>query len=137
MSDTHSPNVVRHLELIQDVIRRMAGNSFAVRRWSVATTAALVGAAIVTEEAMIAFTAAVPAILYWHLDAYYLHQERWFRALYDKVRTEPNDVEPFSMATLWSPEKGGSLWATFWSLTEWLSHAPLLIVAIVTGLALY
>ena len=136
MTDTHSPNVVRHLEMIQAVIRRMASNSFAIRRWSISTVAVLVGAGIATNEWAVAFGAALPSILYWLLDAYYLRQERWFIALYDKVRMDPNEVEPFSMETRWSPKRGASFKAAFASSTERLSHLPLLIVAVVAGLVL-
>lgn len=85
---------------------------------------------------MIAFVAAVLAALYWILDAYYLLRERRFRALYDKVRTTPDDVDPFSMATPWSPEKGRSLWATFRSPTELLSHIPLVAVAVAVAIVM-
>ena len=85
---------------------------------------------------MIAFVAAVLAVLYWLLDAYYLLRERRFRALYDKVRTTPDDVEPFSMATPCSPEKGRSLWATLWSPTELLSHIPLVAMAVAVAIVM-
>lgn len=136
MTDKHSPNVVRHLEMIQDVILRMASNSFAIKRWSISTTAALVGAATVTGQPPIAFGACAPAMLYWILDAYYLSQERWFRALYDQVRLEPDAVEPFSMETSWTPASGESFIVAFVSKTEWLSHAPLVVVAAAVGIVL-
>lgn len=136
MPDKHSPNVVRHLEMIQDVIRRMASNSFAIRRWSISTIAALVGAAVATDEPVLAFGATLPGILYWGLDTYYLNRERWFRALYDKVRTSPDKVKPFSMKTRWPPKEQASYQATFLSGTELLSHLPLLIVTIVAGVVL-
>ena len=136
MTNTHSGNAVRHLEMIQDVIRRMASDSFAIRRWSISTTAALVGAAIATGEPAIAFVAWVSILTYWVLDTYYLREERWLRTLYDKVRREPADVEPFSMETLWPPTTGASFKATLVSRTELLSHAPLLIVSAAVGLFL-
>ena len=43
--------------------------------------------------------AAVPVILFWALDGYYLHQERRFRALYNSVRAlDESDID-FSMDT--------------------------------------
>ena len=136
MSEAHSANVVRHLEMIQDVIRRLADNSFTVRRWSIGAAGALIGAAVVSDEPVIAFVGAAMATVFWVLDAYYLRQERWFRALYDKVRAEPDAVEPFAMATRWPPERGSSFRSTFFSLTEWLSHLPLVLAAVAVGLVL-
>ncbi len=136
MTEPLSPNVVRHLEMIQDVISRMADNSFTVRRWSIGATGALIGAAVVTDGPVIAFVGAVMAVAFWGLDAYYLRQERWFRALYDKVRAEPDAVEAFAMATKWPPTRGASLPANFLSLTEWLSHLPLVLAAVAVGLVL-
>ena len=136
MTEQHSPNIVRHLEMIQTVIHRMADNSFAIRRWSIGTAGALIGVAVATDEPVIAFVGAAMATAYWALDAYYLRQERWFRALYNKVRSEPGAVELFTMATRWPPAHGASFWATFLSRTEWLAHLPLALAAVAAGLAL-
>ena len=136
MTEPHSPTVVRHLEMIQDVVRRMADNSFAIRRWSIGAAGALIGAAFVTDEAAIAFVGAAMATAFWALDAYYLRQERWFRALYDKLRAESDAVEPFSMETRWPSACGASFRATFLSPTEWLSHLPFALAAVTAGLVL-
>ena len=53
-------NQVKHLEIIQSVITRMAEDSFAVRRWSIPTTAALVALAFAEDEAILAFAAISP-----------------------------------------------------------------------------
>ena len=102
----------------------------------IGAAAALVGAAVATDEPAIAFIGAPMATVFWVLDASYLRQERWFRALYDKVRAEPDVVEPFAMATRWPPQRGASFRATFFSLTEWLSHFPLVLTAVAAGLVL-
>ncbi len=136
MTEPHSPNVVRHLEMIQDVVRRIADSSFAIRRWSIGAAGALVGTAVVTDEPTIAFVGSAMATAFWVLDAYYLRQERWFRALYDKVRAEPDAVEPFAMETRWPPARGASLRATFFSPTQWVSHFPLVVATVAAGLVL-
>jgi len=85
-----------HLELLQHVISRMASNSFALKGWSVTVTAALLGLAAKDSNPRFAIIALYPALAFWGLDAYYLRQERRFRALYDAVRTNTS-VEPFAM----------------------------------------
>ena len=86
----------KHLELLQPVISRMASNSFAVKGWSVTVTAALLGLAAKDSNPGFAIIALYPALAFWGLDAYYLRQERRFRALWDAVRSD-SDVQPFAM----------------------------------------
>ena len=87
---------VKHLEMLQPVISRMASNSFALKGWSVTLTAALLGLAAHGSNPGFAIVAFYPALAFWGLDAYYLRQERRFRALYDAVRTNA-DVQAFCM----------------------------------------
>jgi hypothetical protein len=86
----------KHLDLLQSVISRMASNSFALKGWSVTVTAALLGLAAKDSSPGFAIIAFYPALAFWGLDAYYLRQERRFRALYDAVRKDVV-VEPFAM----------------------------------------
>jgi hypothetical protein len=43
------------------------------------------------------YLAYFPALFFWGLDGYFLHQERLFRALYDFVRMLPENAIDFSM----------------------------------------
>jgi len=94
---------VKHLELIQSVVTRMAGNSALFKGWSVTLSAALIGLAAAKDARIqYALLGCFPPILFAILDAFYLRQERLFRKLYDRVR-KTNDVEwekdPFTMDT--------------------------------------
>lgn len=105
MSDEQ--RVLEHLKMIQDVINRMAANSFRLRGWSVVLLGAwLVFAARTTvisiakkseEVVLLAVVVAIPFLLLFWLDGYYLWQERLFRRLYDDVRKK--DTTGFSMDT--------------------------------------
>ena len=77
---------VKHLEFIQAVIKRMAGNSFQIKAWAVVLVSALLGFGVQQESAGFAVIAVFPAVVFWTLDAFYLRQERLFRELYDAVR---------------------------------------------------
>lgn len=90
---------LKHLELIQGVINRMASNSFRLKEWSVVLVSALLFMAAREDSGVVALIGLVPAVVFWGLDAYFLRQERLFRALYDHVRMlEPHDID-FSMKT--------------------------------------
>ncbi len=90
---------IRHLEMIQDVIRRMTVNSFLLKGWSVVLASAMFALAAAGAAPGIALVALVPALVFWSLDAFYLRQERLFRLLYDSVRSASSDETDFDMRT--------------------------------------
>lgn len=92
------PNQIKHMEMIQAVITRLAGNSFLVKGWAVTIATALLGFAVSRNESRLAWIALAPVLLFWWLDAYYLYAERLFRGLYEQVRRSDPKVEPFYMA---------------------------------------
>lgn len=77
---------MKHLELIQGIISRMAQNSFQLKGWTVTLIAALFALAARDADDKYIILAYFPAIVFWILDSYYLSQERYFRYLYDEVR---------------------------------------------------
>ncbi len=89
-------NKRKHLQLIQDVINRMSSNSFLLKGWSISLITAVVGIAVTTnsekDRASLLLVATVLVLVFWLLDAYYLHQERCYRVLYAKVQ-EKNESE--------------------------------------------
>lgn len=125
----------KHLDLIQGVITRMAGNSFSVKTWAVGLIAVLGGLAAKDADSRLACALLFPVVCFWGLDAYYLRQERLFRKLYEKV------VAQDAKATLYSLNPGpfangvdGTLKVAWSSTVRWL-HLPILLFVI--GLILY
>jgi hypothetical protein len=90
---------LKHLELLQSVISRMASNSFLLRGWSVTLAAALFALAAKDTNHKLIAIAYYPTLIFWILDGYFLSQERLFRALYGKVRKLPEADIDFSMDT--------------------------------------
>ncbi len=101
--DQKTELIIKHMEMIQNIVVRMANNSFMIKGWSLTIISALLGLAASAKNSSLAYIAYLPAIAFWGLDAYFLSQERYFRRLYSKVReqlvkTEIADpVESFSM----------------------------------------
>ncbi|MCY4238618.1 MAG: hypothetical protein OXC93_09735 [Rhodospirillaceae bacterium] len=88
---------LKHLELIQAVINRLASDSFRMKGWTVVVIAALF-VLLARQNAFDAgYIALVPIVAFWGLDGYFLWQERLFRAHYDNVRTLPAENIDFSM----------------------------------------
>jgi len=88
-----------HLEMIQGVINRLSSNSFLLKGWSVVLVSALFALAAEGSNVSFVLIAYFPAVIFWGLDGYFLHQERLFRALYDRVRILAEEEIDFSMNT--------------------------------------
>jgi hypothetical protein len=81
----------KHLEFIEGIISRLAGNSFQMKSWNVALATAAVGLeAAKDSKPTLGVLAVVPAIAFWCLDAYYLAQESLHRCLYKKAVATPS-----------------------------------------------
>jgi hypothetical protein len=95
-------DAIKHLEFIQNIITRMANNSFLLKGWTVTLVAALFALAAQNANLDFVYLAFFPIVAFWVLDAYYLRQERLFRSLYNNIRNKDDSIiqsEPFTMNT--------------------------------------
>lgn len=92
-------NKYKHLDFLQAAIGRMAGNLFLLKGWSITLIAALFALSAKDANKLYVVLAYYPLFVFWVLDGYFLAQERRFRALYDHVRTLPDNQIDFSMDT--------------------------------------
>lgn len=124
-------NKLKHLELVQGIINRMAGNSFALKGWAVTLVAGIFALASKDTDKMYFLIAYVPILVFWGLDTYYLLQERLFRSLYDKVRNTEEEKIDFNMDTFlpeFNTDKNKYL-NCFISKTELWFYFPLALVS--------
>jgi len=75
----NDPAVIRHVDIYQGLIARMAGNSAACKQWAIALVSAVLVLVANDGQTHFAVLAGVPAILFAFLDAYYLALEKQFR----------------------------------------------------------
>jgi hypothetical protein len=128
-------NSRKHLDLIQGVINRLAGNSFSVKTWAVGLIAVLGGLAAKDADARLAIALLFPALCFWGLDAYYLRQERLYRKLYEKAVKEDPRAPVYSLnATPFESEVGGIGKVALSPTVRWL-HLPIMVF--VVGLIVY
>ncbi len=125
---------IAHLQMIQAVVTRMAGNSFRVKGWTVTLVTALLALAAVDSNRFLVHVAYLPAAMFWALDAYFLRQERLFRKLYDHVREAKDATVDFSMDT--HPFNVGTTWSVAWSQTLCLFHGTITTTIIAVMLVL-
>jgi len=76
---------LKHLEILQATITRMANNSFLIKGWCITLVAAILALASQGSNQRIILISYLPIIMFWILDAYFLRQERLFRKLYEKI----------------------------------------------------
>lgn len=115
---------MKHLEMIQTTVSRMANNSFLIKGWSVTLVAALFALAAKDSEQNYVYISYLPVVMFWSLDGYFLNQEKLFRKLYDSVRV--NTQTDFSMNTL--PFAKSCKWMdTAFSQTLLLFHGAILL----------
>ena len=124
-------NKLKHLEMIQGIINRMASNSFALKGWAVTLVAGIFALASKDTDKIYFLIAYVPIVVFWFLDSYYLLQERLFRSLYGKVRQLPENEIDFDMNTKRDEFKSekNTFNACLFSVTEAGFYIPLAIVS--------
>lgn len=88
-----SPEVIaelrlKHLEMLQGAIARMATYSASLKNYCITTVTAISGFAISLQSPLIAMIAILPTLIFALLDGQYLRNERRFRKLFDRVRRE-------------------------------------------------
>lgn len=74
--------MLKEIEIIQDIIKRMAFNSFMIKGWAI--TLVVVSLLLKRTEYQV-WIAFIPLLVFWFLDAYFLWQERMYRKLYEWV----------------------------------------------------
>jgi len=75
--------MLKEIDIIQDIIKRMAFNSFMIKGWAI--TLVVVTLLLKGTEKYQVWLAFIPLIVFWFLDAYFLWQERMYRKLYEWV----------------------------------------------------
>jgi hypothetical protein len=79
----YKESMLKEIDIIQDIIKRMAFNSFMIKGWAI--TLVVVTLLLKSTEKYQVWIAFIPLIVFWFLDAYFLWQERMYRKLYEWV----------------------------------------------------
>ena len=128
---------LKHLEMLQNIIDRMADNSFSLKGWSVVLVSALFALAASDSNTYFVYLAYLPSIMFWILDGYFLWQERLFRKLYDRVRAASESEIDFSMDTSSVRGEVSSWIGTMFSRTLLIYHGTILgAVVVITVITL-
>lgn len=121
---------IAHLGFIQAVISRMGGNSFLLKGWSVTLVAAIFALSAKEADHRFVMMAYFPILIFWILDAFFLHQEKLFRKLYEEVASGRQPSDHFSMNTNVVKDKVGSIAAVAFSKTLLPFHGLIALIVL-------
>jgi hypothetical protein len=116
---------IAHLGFIQGVINRMGLNSFLAKGWTATLTAAVFALSDRKSDARFILIALLPVAMLWLLDAFFLHEEKLFRKLYEKVASGAISSQNFSMDTRNVRKEVGSEIQVFFSKTLLLYYGTI------------
>lgn len=126
----------KHLEFVQAVITRQAGNAFLIKGWALTVVSGLLGLAISTKGWGPAGVAFAPIAGFAFMDAYYLRQERLYRCLWNAIISTDGQVADFSMDARSYRQSDGCSWsAVLFSATVFGFYVVLMAVTIVVLVA--
>ena len=128
---------IKSMEFCQDIIKRMADNSFRLKQFfllAVTAIATIFSKFIFSEKLQYQFNIdnllfLIPLFIFPYLDAYYLKQERLFREIYNDFMTSINDKivrKPFDM----KPTKNQRSQFSIWNVIFSVSVAPFYFIII-------
>lgn len=121
---------MKHLEMIQGVILRMANNSASMKGLCITLVSATMAVGATTNQPLIALLAMMIALLFSVMDCFYLVLERRYRKLYDEVRRETEVLPDFRMDVSGRFQEGEA-WQAYRSRSIAGMYLP---VAVVSGL---
>ena len=123
---------LKHLEMIQGIINRMAHCSFLLKGWSVILFSGLFALAAKDANPLFVYLAYLPVTAFWILDGYYLYQERLYRKLYGHVRQQKPEVIDFKMDAERFKGSDKATWPeSIMSKTMLLFHGVLILTIII------
>lgn len=86
-------NKIKHLEMIEHIIERMAKNSFQLKTWTMTLVAAIFALSSKDANKQALVFVFIPTIGFWLLDSFYLQKEREYRILYENVtKTDEGNI---------------------------------------------
>jgi hypothetical protein len=120
---------VKHLEMVQAVIARVAGQSATLKNYCITVTTAVCGLAVSLQRPCVALLALLPVTIFALLDAQYLRLERRFRGLFNEVRMQRWSAVPsFEISAQAAP--ASSYWGALFSWSIFMFYTPLAIAVV-------
>ncbi|WP_005619533.1 hypothetical protein [Tritonibacter mobilis] len=120
---------MKHLEMLQNVIARMAESSASIKNYCMTISAAIIGLATAIQKPEVLYYTIPLVLIFGILDAHYLRLERAFRDQFNSVRKSSLSERPdFLISPSWTA--GHRVFSGVFSWSVWLFYGPLIIVLV-------
>ena len=120
----------KYLEMIQNVIERLARNSFQIKAWAATIFTAVIVLTYSIINTLIFMVLIIVISQFWVLDSYYLKQERLFRKLYEHKVNQFNNVSEKEKIKMFEMDvsnfKVESVFKTMLSISEFLYYIAII-----------
>jgi len=128
--------MLKEIEIIQDIIKRMAFNSFMIKGLAITLVVVTLLLKGTRFQVLIAF---IPLLVFWFLDAYFLWQERMYRELYNWVISNrlKTDEHLFDMNAYRFKDNVQSKFRIMFSITLGWFYGSIAVLVIIYGLILF
>ena len=128
--------MLKEISIIQDIIKRMASNSFMIKGWAVTLVVVALLLKGNKHQVLVAF---IPLLVFWFLDAYFLWQESMYRKLYDWVVANrlKTDEHLFSMNAYRFKDEVQSIPRVMFSITSLWFYGSLVILTLAYTIYLF
>ena len=122
---------IEHLKMVQAIIARMAGNSAQLKTWTVLLVTAIITFLGLSDdpEWPVAMGGCVPVFAFWLMDAQYLHLERRYRHLHEKI-VSGEEIAPFDLNCKPYAHEVESIWRSALSWSVWPFYGLLLVMIV-------
>ena len=120
---------LKHIDIVQSTISRMAQNSFAIKGWTITILVGLFVFLQNDEFRNNIFIYLITIIFFWLLDSYYLWQERLFRKLYNDIIDNVTEESDLSM-NVTQYKNIVKFYSSLFSVSEIVIYLPLLLIVL-------
>jgi len=104
---------IAHLGFVQNIISRMAQNSFILKGWCITLVAALFALSSSGASEKFVLITYIPIFMFWVLDGYFLYKEKCYRQLYFEIANDMQTSETFSLDASFNLKKDSMVKALF------------------------
>lgn len=125
--------VLKHMEMYQGIITRMANNSAACKKWGLPLITAILAFVVETQHQLLVWLAIIATLIFYALDAYYLMLENRFREGFNASTTKIA-AGSFGRVDLFQLKPSGSVKAlllkAFTSPATWPVYSGMLLLSV-------
>ena len=126
----------KHLDFVQSIISRLAQCSFQLKQWSVLLVTICFCLGLIIFDRKFILIALISILCFWFLDAFYLHQERKYRGLFNALtNSETPHINAYDLNASNYLKGFKEYLIVLFSRTISLVYIPLILVVLFRGVS--